>query len=137
MLLMSVLNLCKRLQENICNYIISTKERGYTICPDNPRTWDGTRDFLFFITGESDSNYAKDHSRRSVNGGCTRLNKALIKMFCKMMPIVALSKTEAELFVAVLEAQDMMFAYHIMTSMLLTVAELPMILYVDNQGTGG
>jgi hypothetical protein len=34
----------------------------------------------------------------------------------------------------VLEAQDMMFAYHIMTSMLLTV-KLPMILYIDNQGT--
>ncbi|MGK3758043.1 MAG: hypothetical protein ACI8RD_010357, partial [Bacillariaceae sp.] len=58
----------------------------------------------------------------------TRLNNALIKMFCKMMPIVALLTTEAEFFAAVLEAQDMMFAYHIMTSMLLTV-------YVDNQGT--
>jgi hypothetical protein len=45
-----------------------------------------------------------------------------------MMPIVALLTTEAEFFAAVLEAQDMMFAYHIMTSMLLTV-------YVDNQGT--
>jgi hypothetical protein len=52
-----------------------------------------------------------------------------------MMPIVALSTTEAGLFVAVLEAQDMMFAYYIMTSMLLLTVELPMILYVDNQGT--
>jgi hypothetical protein len=120
--------------DRLCNFIVSTKERGYTIRPDKPGTWDGTRDFLFYITGESDSNYAKDHSRRSVNGGCTRLNNALIKMFCKMMPIVALSTTEAELFAAVLEAQDMMFAYHIMTSLLLTV-ELPMLLYVDNQGT--
>jgi hypothetical protein len=118
----------------VCNYIVSTKDRGYTIRPDNPGSWDRTRDYLFFITGESDSNYAKDHSRRSVNGGCTYLNNALIKMFCKMMPIVALSTTEAELFAAVLEAQDMMFAYHIMTSMLLTI-ELPMILYIDNQGT--
>ena len=120
--------------DRLCNFIVSTKERGYTIRQDNPGSWDGTRDFLFYIEGESDSNYAKDHSRRSVNGGCTWLNGALIRMFCKMMPIVALSTTEAELFAAVLEAQDMMFAYHIMTSMLLTV-ELPMLLYVDNQGT--
>jgi hypothetical protein len=104
--------------DRLCNYVVSTRERGYTIRPDNPGTWDGTRDFLFYIEGESDSNYAKDHSRRSVNAGCTRLNKALIKMFCKIMPIVALSTTEAELFEAVLEAQDMMFAYHIMTSIL-------------------
>jgi hypothetical protein len=120
--------------DRLCNYIVSMNERGYTIRPDNPGTWDGTRYFLFFITGESDSNYAKDHSRRSVNVGCTRLNEALIKKNCTMMPIIALLTTEAELFAAVLEAQDMMFAYHIMTSMLLTV-ELPMILYVDNQGT--
>jgi hypothetical protein len=51
-----------------------------------------------------------------------------------MMPIVALSITEAELFAAVLEAQGMMFAYHTMTSMLLRV-ELPVILYIDSQGT--
>jgi hypothetical protein len=120
--------------DRLCNYIVSTKERGYTIRPDNPGSWDGTRDYLFKISGESDSNYAKDPTRRSVNAGCTYLNGALIRMFCKMMPIVALSTTEAELFAAVLEAQDMMFAFYIMTSMLLTI-ELPMILHCDNQGT--
>jgi hypothetical protein len=125
---------CSEHLDRLCNYIVSTKNRGYTIRPDNPGTWDGTRNYLFKISGESDSNYAKDPTRRSVNGGCTYLNGALIKMFCKMMPIIALSTTEAELFAAVLQAQDLMFAYHIMISLRLTV-ELPMILYVDNQGT--
>ena len=50
-----------------------------------------------------------------------------------MMPIVALSTTEAELYSAVLTAQDMMFVYHVMLGMELQV-KLPMILNVDNMG---
>ena len=53
-----------------------------------------------------------------------------------MMPIVALSTTESELYSAVLTAMDMMFAYYIVVSLGLEV-ELPMILYVDNMGAVG
>ena len=49
------------------------------------------------------------------------------------MPIVALSTTEAELYSAVLTAQDMMFVYHIMINMRLQVI-LPMISYCDSKG---
>ena len=52
-------------------------------------------------------------------------------MWCKMMPIIALSTCEAELYSGVLEAMDMMFCYYLVTSLGLTV-ELPMILYMDN-----
>ena len=83
--------------------------------------------------GESDSEYAKDPSRRSVNSGATYLNNALIRLFCKMMPIVALSTSEAELYAAVLTAIEMMFTYYIVTQLGLNV-KLPMILYVDNKG---
>ena len=50
-----------------------------------------------------------------------------------MMRTIALSTTEAELNAAVLEAMDMMLAYYIMRGLKVTV-ELPMKLYVDNQG---
>ena len=54
-------------------------------------------------------------------------------MFSNMVRTIALSTTEAELYAAVLEAMDMMSAYYIMRGLKLTV-ELPMKLYVDNQG---
>ena len=48
-----------------------------------------------------------------------------------MMPVIALSTCEAELYSGVLKAMDMMFCYYLVTSLGLTV-ELPMILYMDN-----
>ena len=50
-----------------------------------------------------------------------------------MMPIVALSVMEAELFAAVLCAQDMLFIMQILHSLGLKV-RLPMTLYVNNKG---
>jgi hypothetical protein len=47
--------------------------------------------------------------------------------------MVALSVTEAELFAAVMTAQDMLFIMRIIQSMGLLV-ELPMLLEVDNKG---
>ena len=119
--------------DRMCEFMVATGDRGYTVKPDLPGSWDSTKNYKFKISGESDSEYAKDPTRRSVNCGATFLCGALIKMFCKMMPIVALSTTEAELYSAVLTAQDMMFAYYIMIGMGLTV-ELPMVLYIDNRG---
>lgn len=112
---------------------MTTKEHGYTISSDNPRRWDGTSSYKFIITGKRDSEYVKDPSHQSINNRAMYLNRALIRIFCKMMPTVALSKTESELFLAILTAMDMMFAYHIMISLGLHV-KLPMILWVDNTG---
>ena len=127
---------CLEYQDRLTNFLVATENCGHTIMPDHAGEWDGTRDYLFKIRGESDSEYAKDPSRRSVNAGCTYLNGALIRMFSKMMPVVALSTTEAELYAAVLTAMDMMFIYHSMVSMGLTV-ELPMKLYCNNMGAVG
>ena len=88
----------------------------------------------FEIMGKSDSEYAKHSSRRSVNAGITYLDRAIVKQYSKMMPIVALSTTEAELYSAVITAQDMMFVYHVMVGLELRV-KLPMTLYCDNNGS--
>ena len=79
------------------DFIVGTAKRGYTVKPENPGKWDGTRDYLFKIVGESDSEYAKHPSCRSVNSGATFLNGALIRMWCRMMPVIVLSTCEAEL----------------------------------------
>ena len=119
--------------ENMYNYILSTEDCGYMIKPEGPCKWDGTRDFLFKITGERNSDWAKDLSRISVNSGCTFLIGALICMFSKQMLVGAPSSTEAELNAAELTAQDMLMAYYIMKCLNLTI-KLPMVLHVDNKG---
>eukprot|EP00957_Ditylum_brightwellii_P129784 9899951-Ditylum_brightwellii.AAC.1 len=60
------------------------------------------------MKGYSDSEYVKDESHWSINGWLVFLCEAPISYKSKMMLIVALSVTEAELFAAVLCAQDMM-----------------------------
>ena len=128
---------CLEYQNQLTNFLVSTKSCGHTIMPDGAWEWDGTQNYLFKIHGESNSEYIKDPLRQSVNAGCTYLNGALIQMFSKMMPVVALSTTEAELYAAVLTAMDMMLTYHIMVvSMRLTV-KLPMKLQCDNIGAAG
>ena len=57
-------------------------------------------------------------------------------MFSKMMLVVELSTTKAELYAAVITAVNMMFTYHIMVVMGLTI-ELPMKLHCDNMGAIG
>jgi hypothetical protein len=90
---------------------------------------------LFEIKGYSDSGWAKDPDpRRSVSGWSTFLFDLPISLKSKMMPIVALSVTEAELFAATCCAQDMLFEMRILASMGLKVFKKPMRLYVDNKG---
>ena len=62
-----------------------------------------------------------------MNAGITYLDGAIVKQYSKMMPIVALSTTEAELYSAVLTAQDMMFVSHVVVGLELKV-KLPMTL---------
>jgi hypothetical protein len=118
--------------KRVMKYCVATPHRGMELKPS--RTWDGIdKNFLFRISGMSDSEYAKDPSRKSVNGWAVFLENAPVSIKSKMMPIVALSVTEAELFAAVQCAQDMMHAMRILESIGLKV-EKPMKLYVDNKG---
>ena len=71
--------------------------------------------------------------KKGINSGRPFLNGAMIKMCSNTMRTIALSMIEAELNAAVLTAIDMMLAYYIMRGLKLTV-ELPMKLYIDNQG---
>jgi hypothetical protein len=117
--------------QRIMRYVVNTAARGLKLCPN--AEWDGSQDFLFELEGWSDSEYAKDSSRRSVNGWSVFLNGSAIAFRSKMMPIVALSVTEAELYSAVQCAQDMLYAMRIVNSIGLKV-KLPMRLIVDNKG---
>eukprot|EP00957_Ditylum_brightwellii_P046122 3499286-Ditylum_brightwellii.AAC.1 len=91
----------------VMKYCLHTPKRGLKLKPKG--VWDGQRDFMFYIKDLSDSEYAKDESRRSLNGW------------------------KAELFATVLCAHDMICAMRILNVMGLKV-ELPMILYLDNKG---
>jgi hypothetical protein len=116
----------------VMKYCEGTAERGLFLNPT--ARWDGSPNFLFEIEGMSDSDWAKDpDTRRSVSGWSTFLHGAPISMKRKMMSIVALSVTEAELFAATCCAQDMLFEMRILESMGLKVKK-PMILKIENNG---
>ena len=68
-----------------------------------------------------------------MNARITYLEGAIVKQYSKMMPIVVLSTTKAELYLTVLTAQDIMFVHHILLGMELQV-KLSMILFCDNKG---
>ena len=115
----------------VMKYCVATKERGFLIKPE--RKWDGASAIKLRISGKSDSEYMKDPSRHSVNGWVCYLEGSAINCASKMMPVIALSVTEAELYAAVQCVQDMMFAWRVISSIGLEV-ELPMLLEVDNKG---
>lgn len=117
--------------KRVMRYCVGTAERGFTIQPN--QSWNGDPNFEFEVHGTSDSEYAKDSTRKSVNGWATYLCGSPVSMRSKMMPIVALSVTEAELFAAVQCAQDMLFVMRIIESLGLKVKK-PMKLYIDNKG---
>jgi hypothetical protein len=112
-------------------FCVGTNERGLTLKPNCK--WDGDPNFLFQLTGKSDSDFAKDESGRSVSGWSTFLCGAPISMKSKMQTTTTLSVTEAELVAAVTCAQDLLFEKRVLESIGLQV-ELPMILEVDNKG---
>ncbi len=96
--------------------------------------WDGSRNFEFTIGGRSDSDCAKDpQTRKRVSGGRVLLNGAPVTFRSSTQKTVALSVTEAELYEAVLCAEDMIYVLHVIQSLELKV-KLPMVLEVDNQG---
>ena len=114
-------------------YCTLTRERGLLLKPN--KKWDGKdRDFLFEITGKSDSDFAKcPTTRRSVSGWVTYLNGAPYVRKSKMQRFVTLSVTEAECVAATSCVQDMMYGKNFLESLGLKV-KLPMTLYMDNKG---
>jgi len=116
----------------VMEYCVSTKNRGLTLRPNVK--YDGDPEFELVILGRSDSDFAKDpDTRRSVSGNSTFLCGAPIMQRSGMQRINALSVTEAELFSAVENIQDMMYCKRIVESMRFRV-QLPMILEMDNKG---
>jgi hypothetical protein len=88
---------------------------------------------LFEITGDTDwANYTD--TCQSVCGCSTFLFDAPMSMKSKMMPIIALLVTEAELFAATCCVQDMRFKMRLLELMKLPVKK-PMILKFENKGT--
>ena len=119
--------------KRVMSYIIATPERGLLLEPN--AKWDGNPEFEFEVSGQSDSDYAKDPmTRRSVSGYATFLNGAVVMTKSKMQQSVSLSVTEAELVAATLFAQDMLFIIQVLESIELKVKK-PMIFKVDNQST--
>jgi hypothetical protein len=116
----------------IMKYCVQTRDRGLLINPHG--RWDGSKDFLFEITGYSDSTYAscKD-TFRSVSGWSAHLNGAPYVRKSKTQRFVTLSVTEAECVAAAACVQDMLYGKRFLESIELQV-KLPMTLYMDNKG---
>ena len=121
--------------KRIMQYVCGTRDRGLFLKPS--KWWDGKISyngrFEFEVNGKSDSEYAKDESRHSVNGWSTWIFNCCVTNRSKMMPVIALSVTEAELYAAVQCAQDLIFIWRLLLSLGLEV-KLPMILEIDNRG---
>lgn len=114
-------------------HCVDTCKKGFFLKPN--KYWNGDRNFLFEITGESDSDFAKDpETRPSVSGWATYLNGAPYIRKSKTQKFVTPNVTEAECVAATSCVQDMMFGKRLLESMGLKV-ELPMTLYyMDNKG---
>ena len=115
----------------IIKYMVTTAYRGLLLKPN--AVWNEGREFLFRVTGMSDSDYAKDDSKKGASGWSTFLNGAETSFRSKLFPIIAISVTESELFSAVMCAQDMPFVVRISISMVLKVS-LPIKIEIDNKG---
>jgi len=117
----------------VMRYCVDTKEEGLVIQPN--KEWDGKDNkFEFEITGESDSDFAKDpDTRKSVSGWKTMLNGVPYVRKSKMQRFVTLSVTEAECVAATSCVQDMLYGKRFLESLGLKV-KLPMVLFMDNKG---
>ena len=113
-------------------YCVATPNCEITLTPN--KVWNGSADKIFKISGQADSDYAKDiEMQQTVNGWVVSLCSAVVNAKSKMMSVVALSVREAELSAAVTCVQDMLFVKSILESLGLKV-ELPMKIEVDNKG---
>ena len=117
----------------LMEYCVQTPNRGLFHQPDE--SWDGKdKSYKFKIKGISDSEHGKcKATRRSAGGHTVYLTNAPVLMTSRMQRIVATSVTEAEMIEGCDCIQDMLFVMRLLTYMKLQV-ELPMVLYMDNQG---
>ncbi len=112
-------------------YVLCTRDKGLLINPT--QKWDGSNKHEFCLRGRSDSDYAKDiQTRQSVTGYVVYLGCVSTMHRNATQKTVALSSCEAELNVAVLCAQNMMYQKITLESIGLKV-ELPMVLDMDNK----
>jgi hypothetical protein len=111
--------------KRVMEYCVETKDRGLFLKPDVK--WNGDPELKLVICGISDSDFAKDpETQKSVSGNSTFLCGAPVIQRSTMQRIVALSVTEAELFAATNNAQDMLYTKRIIESLGLQVL-FPMI----------
>lgn len=78
--------------------------------------WDGKSKMELRISGMSDSEYMKDSSPHSVNRWICFLEGCPINCASRMMPIIALSVTDAELYAAIQCLQDMLFYWRVLVN---------------------
>ena len=89
-------------------YCTATPNRGWYLKAN--RTWGGSKDFEFEIEGLYDSDYAKcPDTHRSVTAWWVKLEGAAVSVKSAIQKIVTLLVTEAELYVIVQCAQDMLY----------------------------
>lgn len=117
----------------VMKYCVETKNRGRILKPFGK--WDGRdRNYKFIIHGEADSTFASDKkTRRSTSGWGAFLNGAAFSVKSKMQKFVTQSVTEAEAVAGSGCAADMIYGMEFLQSIGLQV-ELPMVLWMDNQG---
>ena len=116
----------------LMKYVSDTKERGLVLNPT--RLWDGTKDHEFIISGQSDSDYAKDtQTRKSISGYRVLLEGAPVMFKSSTQKSVALPVCEANQSSGVLCTQDMLYYKNVLKLMGLKV-KLPMLLEMDNKG---
>ncbi len=112
-------------------YLTGTKDAGLKL--NLTRKMDGEKEFCFHIRGVSDSDYAKDmQTRCSISGYVVYLEDAPVMHQSATQKTVTLSVCKAEMNLAVLCAQDMIYAKHILELLGLQV-ETPMVLQMDNK----
>jgi hypothetical protein len=93
-------------------YLTGTKDAGLTLNPT--RKWDGEKEFRFRIRGVSDFDYAKDtQTRHRISGYVVYLENMLVMHRSATQKTVALLVCKAEMNLAVLCAQDMIYAKQI------------------------
>jgi hypothetical protein len=114
-------------------YVDDTNDRGLVLNPT--RKWNVSKDHEFIISGQSDSNYAKDtQTQKSISGYRVLLEGTPVMFKSSTQKSVALFVCVAVQTAEVLCAQDMLYIWNVFESMGLKV-KLPMLLKMDNKGT--
>jgi hypothetical protein len=114
----------------LIRYVISTENRRLVLAPKEK--W--SPEYKFTIHGRSDLDCATNtDDHRSISGGRVFVNGAPISFRSATQKFVTLSVTEAEIATGVIVVQDMLYIYHLLESLDLSI-KLPVVLEMDNSG---